>query len=114
MKKLALTALMLFIISFSSQSYALTNCIQIPILPDNPVWNWEDFAVDYHSRTNEYVGTLATNVQETHYLFCSARMTQQVADQLDVDYPMIIITPTGARPTNWETKEIRDADGNIL
>ena len=81
----------------------MTLFIKMPILADNPVYSFEDFKARYLELTGEKIqNDPLENDQETHYLVGSSRLTQEIADQLISEFPMVTIA--NAIPTGWITK----------
>lgn len=102
MRHLILT---LLFICISSASWAGSIYLQMPIQPDNPVYSFEDFKARYLELTAEKIqNTPLINEQETHYLVGSWRLTQETADQLSSEFPMVIISVKGVWPVGWVTK----------
>lgn len=82
----------------------MTLFIQMPIAPDNPIYDFDSFKARYLELTGEKVqDNPLTNEQETHYLVGSWRLTQTLADQLTTEFPMVTIV--NAFPMGWVTKE---------
>jgi len=99
-----LLTVLIFLISFPA--YADSIYLRMPITPDNPVYSFEDFKVRYLELTGENIQqSPLTNTQETHYMTGSSRLTQAIADQLDSEFPMVIISNKGVWPVGWVTKD---------
>jgi len=99
--------LLTLILLFSFPALADSIYLKMPIQPNNPVYTFEEFSARYLELTNEKIQVNPlTNVQETHYMVGSWRLTQEIADQLASEYPMVIISARGVVPVGWATKEI--------
>lgn len=78
----------------------MTLYVQMPIAPNNPVYSYEDFKARYLELTGEKVqDNPLVNLQQTHYLVGSSRLTQAIADQLVSEFPPVTIT--NVWPAGW-------------
>ena len=78
--------------------------LKMPIAPNNSVYLFEDFKARYLELTGENIQDAPlTNEQETHYMVGSSRLTQEDADTLASEFPMVNIT--NSWPVGWVTKE---------
>lgn len=70
----------------------------------NPNYSYSSFKERYVELTGEKIqDTPLTNEQETHHLVGSSRLTQEVADQLSSEFPMVTIS--NSMPVGWITKQ---------
>ncbi|MGR3179848.1 MAG: hypothetical protein ACUZ8E_17550 [Candidatus Anammoxibacter sp.] len=81
----------------------MTIFIKMPIMnQSNPNYTLDGFKARYLELTNESIQTEPLeNEQGTHYLVGSSRITQEVADQLKDEFPMI--TFIDEIPDGWVT-----------
>ena len=80
--------------------------LQMPISPNNPVYSFEDFKARYLELTGENVPLKPQkndvgNGVSTHYLMGSWRLTQEHADILASEFPMVTVSSRGVWPAGW-------------
>lgn len=74
----------------------MTIFLQMPIVPNNPIYTYEGFKARYLEVTGERIQSRPLeNAQGTHYMVGSSRITQAQAAQLASEFPMVTIT------NNW-------------
>lgn len=82
----------------------MTLFLKMPIAPNNPVYTLEGFKNRYLELTGEMIQSKPlTNTQETHHLVGSSRLTPEIAEQLESEFPPVSII--NKWPSGWVTKE---------
>jgi len=72
-------------------------------IPSKAPFDMDAFKARYLELTGEGIqSNIAQNTQETHYLIGSSRLTQEVADQLSSEFPLV--SNMTSFPASWQEK----------
>jgi len=101
MKNLILT---LVFVCISSAAWAESTYSIYLQIPSKAPFDYVDFSARYLELSGEHaVANPQQNIQETHYIIGSWRMTEAVADQLASEYPLVTVSARGVWPVGFQT-----------
>lgn len=73
-------------------------------MPKAPGLDYDAFKMRYLELTGEAIQDVPLeNIQETHYVVGSSRLSQAIADQLVLEFPAVTIGQD--MPAGWTTKQ---------
>lgn len=106
MRKLLYMSVVLVALSLPAHAQIERVYVQMPIMPNNPIYTWEAYRTRHLEVTGHKIPAKASqNTQGTHYLSgeVAAHLIQEHQDTLKAEFNMVLYTD--GWPNGWVNKE---------
>ena len=104
-----LSFLFVSLISFDARADMSRIYVQMPILPNNPIYSWDDYRTRHFAVTGYKIPAgCSQNTQGTHYLSGELveHFTEAQQDTLKSEFPMVLYTD--GWPVGWVNKVVSE------